>query len=620
MRILVVEDDHLLNNTLCYNLVAAGYAVDAAMTKAAATQLSIKQDYDLIVLDVNLPDGNGFVFCEEIKERRPDTAVIFLTARDMERDQLRGYELGADDYVTKPFPMSVFQKKVAALLARISKKNGGDYFDDGNLLINFSEMAATLADHAITFTPMEYRLLKVLTKNPQMVLTRRILLEKLWDIDDNFVDEHALTSMISRVRNKIENKNFQYINKLFISTLSLSLGIILSLLSLTLVSSYNMEHYVSNHILWDYILTDRQITNFDLPMLNPVTDKDGVVLYYNKWQADGSAEKFSIEEAQKIMTVVTDTLLQDIADIPGVIQVDETYAASMQDSELSSDSTVFVQFISKEHDNAILALYPDSNLEMQKFHSGEGIILTKPFNCQEINYKQGDIVRLSASQKEYPVLAVLDHPGGILTTGRSGYQQGYNAYLSDAERSEFSQVKLMSVSVAVSNETSAEAALLELVADHNGWELRTRSGIQSEFLHMTGAVVAISLALSICLSLIGLLNYINTALTSALARKRELAMLESIGMTKKQGLLMLISESIMTGIPALALSLTVGIPFAYEYVGKSLFNPYIMIFHFPWGAVIGWLVSMIATAVTIGIVSYRSSSKQSVVERLRTSE
>ena len=215
MRILVVEDDRLLNNTLCYNLSTAGYSVDAAVTKTVAIHLSNKQDYDLIVLDVNLPDGNGFDFCREIKERRPDTAVIFLTAHDMESDQLRGFELGADDYVTKPFPMSIFQKKVAALLARISKQNGGDCYDDGNLIINFSAMTAMLAGQAVVFTPMEYRLLKVLTKNTQIVLTRQVLLEKLWDIDGNFVDEHALTSAMSRVRNKIETGTVQYIKTVY---------------------------------------------------------------------------------------------------------------------------------------------------------------------------------------------------------------------------------------------------------------------------------------------------------------------------------------------------------------------------------------------------------------------
>ena len=211
MRILVVEDDRLLNTTLCYNLSTAGYDVDAALSKSIAERLCGKQSYDLIVLDVNLPDGNGFDFCRELKERNSDTAVIFLTANDMESDMLKGYELGADDYVTKPFPMSVFQKKVSVLLARIKKQSGGDCYNDGNLYVNFSEMAATLNEKAISFTPLEYRLLKVLTRNPQIVLTRQVLLEKLWDIDGNFVVEHALTSTISRVRTKIDTEGRQYI-------------------------------------------------------------------------------------------------------------------------------------------------------------------------------------------------------------------------------------------------------------------------------------------------------------------------------------------------------------------------------------------------------------------------
>ena len=216
MRILVVEDDRLLNNTLCYNLDAAGYVVDSALTKSAASNFLTKQDYDLIVLDVNLPDGNGFDFCREVKERRPDTAVIFLTANDMESDMLKGYELGAEDYVTKPFPMSVFQKKLPVVLGRLAKQSGGgDSYEDGALSINFSEMTASLSGKALVFTPLEYRLLKILTKNPQNVLTRQVLLEKLWDADGNFVDEHALTAAISRVRNKIETDGRQYIKTVY---------------------------------------------------------------------------------------------------------------------------------------------------------------------------------------------------------------------------------------------------------------------------------------------------------------------------------------------------------------------------------------------------------------------
>ena len=171
MRLLVVEDDHLLNNTLCYNLAAAGYTVDAA--------------------------------------------VIFLTANDMESDMLKGFELGADDYVTKPFPISVFRKKASALLARIQKQTGGDCYTDSTLSINSSELTATLAGEPVIFTPMEYRLLRVLVRNPKTVLTRQILLEKLWDADENFVDEHALTVAISRIGGKIEADGLQYIKTVY---------------------------------------------------------------------------------------------------------------------------------------------------------------------------------------------------------------------------------------------------------------------------------------------------------------------------------------------------------------------------------------------------------------------
>ena len=215
MRLLVVEDDRLLNNTLCYNLSVSGYAVDSAMTMAEAVRFFETQDYDLIVLDVNLPDGNGFDFCKQIKERRPDTAVIFLTANDMESDMLKGFELGADDYVKKPFPISVFRKKVSVLLGRIQKQTGGDRYTNGTLSINFSELTAELSGSPITFTPLEYRLLKVLVRNPKIVLTRQVLLEKLWDVDENFVDEHTLTVTISRIRSKIEVDGLQYIKTVY---------------------------------------------------------------------------------------------------------------------------------------------------------------------------------------------------------------------------------------------------------------------------------------------------------------------------------------------------------------------------------------------------------------------
>lgn len=215
MKILVVEDDRLLNHTVCYHLSTAGYETDSAFTKDSASGLIQKNDYALIVLDVNLPDGNGFDLCRSIKASRPDTAVMFLTANDMEADMLKGFELGADDYVTKPFPVTVFQKKVSALLSRMTRQTGSDRYDDGSLQIDFSEMSASVSGTPLVFTPLEYRLLKVLTSQPKRVLTRQILLETLWDCHQNYVDEHTLTAAVSRIRTKLERQGISCIRTVY---------------------------------------------------------------------------------------------------------------------------------------------------------------------------------------------------------------------------------------------------------------------------------------------------------------------------------------------------------------------------------------------------------------------
>lgn len=133
----------------------------------------------------------------------------------MENDMIKGFDLGADDYITKPFHISVFKKKVKVLFNKIKNKAHVDCYDDGKLYINFSNLKSTLNGEPIIFTPMEYRTLKILVKNPKIVLTRQMLLEKIWDVDENFVDEHTLTTVISRIRNKIEAEETQYIKTVY---------------------------------------------------------------------------------------------------------------------------------------------------------------------------------------------------------------------------------------------------------------------------------------------------------------------------------------------------------------------------------------------------------------------
>ncbi|HEL5598882.1 TPA: response regulator transcription factor [Clostridioides difficile] len=213
-KILVVEDDSILNKTLSYNLIEDGYIITSKFTAKSALKSIFECEFDLIILDINLPDKSGFELCNEIKGNY-NIPIIFLTANDMECDMIKGYELGALDYITKPFNINIFKQKIKAFLNHLTIKTKQDYYRDGHLEINFSELSANINGNQIIFTPLEYRTLKLLTENPKSILTRKVLLEKLWDIDANFVDEHTLTSVISRIRSKIEKDNLKYIKTVY---------------------------------------------------------------------------------------------------------------------------------------------------------------------------------------------------------------------------------------------------------------------------------------------------------------------------------------------------------------------------------------------------------------------
>ena len=205
-QILIVEDDSFLNKMLAYNLTADGYGVTSALNARTAADAIRQREFDLVLLDINLPDGNGFELCKLIKPQYPDTIVIFLTANDQESDQIRGYEVGAVDYITKPFVIGALQRKIKAMFAMLEHhKPAKDIYDDGRLFLDFSEQTASLNGKPLTLSLMEYKMLNLFRKNPRQVLTRGQLLEKLWDIDERFVDEHTLTTSISRIRSKIES-------------------------------------------------------------------------------------------------------------------------------------------------------------------------------------------------------------------------------------------------------------------------------------------------------------------------------------------------------------------------------------------------------------------------------
>lgn len=215
-RILIVEDDTLLNKTLTYNLLSEGYEVISALNAKTAASKLATEAFDLILLDINLPDGSGYDLCRLTKPEHPDTIVIFLTANDQEHDQIKGYEAGAVDYITKPFSILALQRKIRAMFAMLKRHAVAvELYEDGVLYLNFSSQEAALRGKEVLLSPMEYKMLFLFCKNPKRVLTRQQLLEKLWDAQERYVDEHTLTTTISRIRSKIEADGDRYIKTVY---------------------------------------------------------------------------------------------------------------------------------------------------------------------------------------------------------------------------------------------------------------------------------------------------------------------------------------------------------------------------------------------------------------------
>ncbi len=210
--VLVVEDDEMLNAGICFNIQNNNWKALSAQSIAEAKKLIQENKIDLVLLDVNLPDGNGFEFSKVIKEQK-NLPFIFLTAHNLDDEILKGLELGADDYITKPFNVKILLKKIELILNRNNVKK--DLFTIKDLSINFEDRTVKKSGEIIYLTPTEFDLLQVFVKNKSMVLTRQILLEKLWDSKENFVDEHTLTLNISRLRSKLDKENDKYIETIY---------------------------------------------------------------------------------------------------------------------------------------------------------------------------------------------------------------------------------------------------------------------------------------------------------------------------------------------------------------------------------------------------------------------
>lgn len=204
MRIFVLEDDEAIGIGLSYTLESEKYKVTLVKTVAEAKKTVENEDFDLYILDLTLPDGNGYEVCSLIKSKG-DLPVIFLTAYDDEINVVTGFELGADDYISKPFRVRELLARVKSVLRRYSKDNADGIVKIGELSVNTAEARVLLRGEEVILTAMEYRLLLSFVNNRGTVLTRRKLLEEIWDVDGDFVNDNTLTVYIKRLRDKIEN-------------------------------------------------------------------------------------------------------------------------------------------------------------------------------------------------------------------------------------------------------------------------------------------------------------------------------------------------------------------------------------------------------------------------------
>ncbi|MEE1219671.1 MAG: response regulator transcription factor [Ruminococcus sp.] len=199
MKILLIEDNRMIAKGIIYSLEQNGYSVTYCDNCEKALKTA-PFDFDLMIIDVTLPDGNGFELYEEI-HRLSDAPAIFLTAVDDEDSIVKGFELGADDYITKPFSM----RELLARIKRFTKKReNSNTIAIKDILVNTDEKAVYKNGNRVELTALEYKIFSVLVQNIGKTVTREIILEKIWDIAGNYVNDNTLTVYIKRIRQKLD--------------------------------------------------------------------------------------------------------------------------------------------------------------------------------------------------------------------------------------------------------------------------------------------------------------------------------------------------------------------------------------------------------------------------------
>ena len=205
MNIFLLEDDEAIGIGLVYSLQNEGYTVTHAKTVKEATKIIAEKTFSLYLLDLTLPDGSGYDVCKQIKEMG-DLPVIFLTAYDDEVNVVMGFDLGADDYISKPFRLKELTARIKSVLRRYNKETADGIIKIKDVTINTTSAKVSKAGEDIILTAMEYRLLLILLNNRGRILSRTQLLENIWDIDGDFVEDNTLTVYIKRLRDKIEDE------------------------------------------------------------------------------------------------------------------------------------------------------------------------------------------------------------------------------------------------------------------------------------------------------------------------------------------------------------------------------------------------------------------------------
>ena len=203
-KILLIEDNEAIIMGLKYSLEQENFQVISAKTAKESKEKLDNKNIDIVLLDVSLPDGNGFEICKEIKEKN-DMPIIFLTAQDEETSVVLGLDLGADDYIVKPFRTRELISRIKSVLRRYGKKEENNIIQYKNIKIDTISAKVYKNNKEIIFTSLEYRILLMLFTNQNKLITREQLLEKIWDIAGNFVNDNTLTVYIKRIREKLED-------------------------------------------------------------------------------------------------------------------------------------------------------------------------------------------------------------------------------------------------------------------------------------------------------------------------------------------------------------------------------------------------------------------------------